>query len=257
MAIASTELVEREIRIDAPPSVVFEFLTDPAKMVCWMGTEAVLEPWPGGRYYVNVSGHEAASGEVLEIIPERRLVFSWGWEDGALPLRPGQSTVEISLEPDGDGTRLRLTHRDLPPDMHSFHGVGWDYALPRLAVVAAGGDPGPDPVRSIIRGTLMAARSLAQRWEGTQRATRAPLGEASMRDHPVETLPSDNREEPTLTTSQRLLTRRNAAMNLALGRSGEGCSSDRLDESESRCRVITCTRYQRWPDRRAARPRST
>src|SRR5205814_2180912 len=49
MAIASTELVERDIRIDAPPSVVFEFLTDPAKMVRWMGTEAVLEPWPGGR----------------------------------------------------------------------------------------------------------------------------------------------------------------------------------------------------------------
>ena len=43
MAIASSELVEREISIDAPPSVVFEFLTDPAKMVRWMGTEAVLE----------------------------------------------------------------------------------------------------------------------------------------------------------------------------------------------------------------------
>src|SRR5947207_4917572 len=120
MAIASTELVEREIRIDAPPSVVFEFLTDPAKMVRWMGTEAVLEPWPGGRYYVNPSGHEPASGKVLEIIPDRRLVFSWGWEGGALPLPPGQSTVEISLEPAGEGTRLRLTHRDLPPDMHSF-----------------------------------------------------------------------------------------------------------------------------------------
>src|SRR5256885_4572702 len=97
MAIASSELVEREIRIDAPPSVVFEFLTDPAKMVRWMGTEAVLEPWPGGRYYVNPSGHEPASGKVLEIIPDRRLVFSWGWEGGALPLPPGQSTVEISL----------------------------------------------------------------------------------------------------------------------------------------------------------------
>jgi len=72
MAIASSELVEREIRIEAPPSVVFEFLTDPAKMVRWMGTEAVLEPWPGGRYYVNPSGHEPASGKVLEIIPDRR-----------------------------------------------------------------------------------------------------------------------------------------------------------------------------------------
>ena len=164
MAIASSELVEREIRIEAPPSVVFEFLTDPAKMVRWMGTEAVLEPWPGGRYYVNPSGHEPASGKVLEIIPERRLVFSWGWEGGALPLPPGQSTVEISLEPAGDGTRLRLTHRDLPPDLHSFHGLGWDNALPRLATVAAGRDPGPDPLRSIVRGTLMAARSLAPRY---------------------------------------------------------------------------------------------
>jgi uncharacterized protein YndB with AHSA1/START domain len=161
MAIASSELVEREIRIEAPPSVVFEFLTDPAKMVRWMGTEAVLEPWPGGRYYVNPSGHEPASGKVLEIIPDRRLVFSWGWEGGALPLPPGQSTVEISLEPAGEGTRLRLTHRDLPPDMHSFHGLGWDNALLRLATVAAGRDPGPDPWRSIVRGTLIAARSLA------------------------------------------------------------------------------------------------
>src|SRR5436309_5740531 len=83
MAIASSELVEREIRIEAPPSVVFEFLTDPAKMVRWMGIEAVLQPWPGGRYHVNVNGHERVSGEVLEVIPERRLVFSWGWEGGS------------------------------------------------------------------------------------------------------------------------------------------------------------------------------
>src|SRR2546423_8607137 len=129
MAIASSELVEREIRIEAPPSVVFEFLTDPAKMVRWMGTEAVLEPWPGGRYYVNPSGHEPASGKVLEIIPDRRLVFSWGWEDGALPLAPGQSTVEIALEPAGDGTRLRLPPRDLPPSLHAFHGLAGD--IPR------------------------------------------------------------------------------------------------------------------------------
>src|SRR5207237_9972263 len=96
-AIASTELVEREIRIDAPPTVVFEFLTDPAKMVRWMGIEAVLEPWPGGKYAVNVSGRERVSGKVLEIIPERRLVVSWGWEGGYLPLPPGQGPRERTL----------------------------------------------------------------------------------------------------------------------------------------------------------------
>ena len=160
----SNELVQREITIDAPPSAVFEFLTNPAKMVLWMGTEALLEPWPGGRYRVNVSGHERVRGKVLEIIPDRRLVFTWGWEEGSLPLAPGQSTVEISLEPDGDRTRLRLIHRDLPPVLHAFHRRGWDYALPRLALGATGRILGPDPLQSIGRGTLMVVGTLPPRY---------------------------------------------------------------------------------------------
>jgi uncharacterized protein YndB with AHSA1/START domain len=160
----AAEVVHREIRIDAAPSIVFEFLTDPAKMVRWMGTEAVLDPRPGGDYGVNITGRERVSGQVVEIVPGRRLVFTWGWKDGALPVAPGESTVEISLEPDGDGTLLRLTHRDLPPGMHTFHRLGWDYALPRLAAVSVGQDPGPDPLRSILRGTQMIARSLPPRY---------------------------------------------------------------------------------------------
>jgi uncharacterized protein YndB with AHSA1/START domain len=160
----TAEVVHREIRIDAAPSTVFEFLTDPAKMVRWMGTEAVLGPRPGGDYAVNINGHERVSGEVTEIIPHRKLVFTWGWEGGALPVAPGESTVEISLEPDGDGTLLRLTHRDLPQDMRAFHRLGWEYALPRLAIAAAGGDPGPDPLVSPIKGARMAARSLPARY---------------------------------------------------------------------------------------------
>ena len=160
----TAEVVHREIRIDADPATVFEFLIDPAKMVRWMGTEAVLDPRPGGDYGVNISGHERVSGEVIEIVPDRRVVFTWGWEDGALPVAPGESTVEISLEPDGEGTLLRLTHGDLPRGMHTFHRLGWDYALPRLAAVTVGQDPGPDPLTSISRGTLMAARSLPPRY---------------------------------------------------------------------------------------------
>jgi uncharacterized protein YndB with AHSA1/START domain len=163
-ATASAEVVHREIRIDAAPSTVFEFLTDPAKMVRWMGTEALVDPRPGGDYAVNISGHERVSGEVIEIVPDRRLVFTWGWEGGALPVAPGASTVEITLEPDGPGTLLRLTHRDLPPGMHTFHRLGWDYALPRLAAVATGQDPGPDPLRSPLRLAHMVTRSLPLRY---------------------------------------------------------------------------------------------
>src|SRR5437588_3058468 len=147
----TVEVVHREITIDAAPSTVFEFLTDPTKMVRWMGTEAVLDPRPGGDYAVNINGRDRVSGEVIQIVPHRRLMFTWGWEDGALPVGPGQSTVEISLEPEGEGTLLRLTHRDLPQGMHKFHRLGWGYALDRLARVAAGQDPGPDPLRSPVR----------------------------------------------------------------------------------------------------------
>ena len=46
----------------------------------------------------------------------------------------------------GDGTLLRFTHRDLPnADAVASHAHGWDHYLERLALAAAGGDPGTDP----------------------------------------------------------------------------------------------------------------
>ena len=38
----------------------------------------------------------------------------------------------------------RFVHRDLPKDQVAPHAHGWDHYLPRLAVAAGGGDPGPD-----------------------------------------------------------------------------------------------------------------
>src|SRR3977135_2536718 len=49
-------VVRREIKIAAPPSTVFAFLTDPEKILRWMGTEATVEPHPGGLYLCNVPG---------------------------------------------------------------------------------------------------------------------------------------------------------------------------------------------------------
>jgi uncharacterized protein YndB with AHSA1/START domain len=164
----AAEAVQREVRIDAPPSAVFGFLTQPEKMVRWMGVEAALDPRPGGVYRVDLTGDERVSGEVsgevLEVAPDRKLVFTWGWENGILPVPPGASTVEIVLEPDGEGTLVRLTHRDLPEEMRSYHTRGWDHSLARLAVVAAGGDPGPDPLRSIVRSARIFARTLPARY---------------------------------------------------------------------------------------------
>jgi hypothetical protein len=54
--------------------------------------------------------------------------------------------VEITLSAEGDATRVRLAHGDLPsPESADSHRHGWGHYLDRLAIAAAGGDPGTDP----------------------------------------------------------------------------------------------------------------
>jgi uncharacterized protein YndB with AHSA1/START domain len=141
-------VVEREIRIAARPETVFEFFTDPEKMVLWKGREADLDPRPGGVYRVEMGEKIVALGEYVEVDPPSRVVFTWGWEGqepGEQGVPPGSSRVEVSLDADGDGTLVRLRHLDLPEEAREIHGQGWDLYLGRLAIAAVGGDPGPDP----------------------------------------------------------------------------------------------------------------
>jgi uncharacterized protein YndB with AHSA1/START domain len=42
--------VRHETRIAAAPATVFAFLTDPEKIISWMGSEAKTELHPGGLY---------------------------------------------------------------------------------------------------------------------------------------------------------------------------------------------------------------
>ncbi len=135
----------REIRIAASPEIVFPFFTDPTKIVRWKGKQATLDPRPGGIYRVDVTGKHIARGAYVEVVPNRRVVFTWGWEGEENAVPPGSSTVEVTLIPDGDGTIVRLVHRDLPREAREPHTHGWEHYLDRLAVAAAGRDPGPDP----------------------------------------------------------------------------------------------------------------
>jgi uncharacterized protein YndB with AHSA1/START domain len=114
-----------------------------------MGQECSFDPRPGGLYQCAVISGHTARGEFVEIDAPRRLLFTWGWEpgeDGPNPVPPGSSTIEIELVPDGDGTLLRFTHRDLPSEESAeSHSHGWDHYLKRLVIAAPGGDPGEDP----------------------------------------------------------------------------------------------------------------
>jgi uncharacterized protein YndB with AHSA1/START domain len=84
----------------------------------------------------------------VEVERLRRLVYTFGWEPeegnpGAVP--PGSTTIEIELEPSGDGTILRFRHYGFESaEAAGMHRHGWDHYLGRLEVAAAGGDPGED-----------------------------------------------------------------------------------------------------------------
>ena len=137
-------VVRREVQIAAPPSTVFAFLTDPEKILRWMGTEATVEPHPGGLYLVNVNGKDVARGKFTEVIPVHRLAYSFGW-DNREDMPPGSGLIEIDLIEQSGGTLLRMTHSGLPDAAaRESHAKGWAYFLGRLGEAAAGRDPGPD-----------------------------------------------------------------------------------------------------------------
>jgi uncharacterized protein YndB with AHSA1/START domain len=137
------ELV-REIVIDASPETIFELLTVAEKHILWDGTEAELDPRPGGVYRVLVHGEYQAAGEFVKVVPNERIELTFGWEQEGNPITPGSTRVVYELIPEGEKTTVRLTHSGLPDDAVNDHTKGWDHYLGRLAVVAAGGDAGPD-----------------------------------------------------------------------------------------------------------------
>jgi uncharacterized protein YndB with AHSA1/START domain len=144
-------VVEVERRIGAAPETVFSYFTDAERYRLWQGVDAELDPRPGGSFRVAMTGHsgQIVRGEYLEVDAPRRVVFTWGYEGNA-GLVPGDSTVEVVLEPDGDGTLLRMRHSGLPSETAcQFHLWGWDLSLDRLAAVAQGGDPGTNPFAAL------------------------------------------------------------------------------------------------------------
>jgi uncharacterized protein YndB with AHSA1/START domain len=137
-------VVRRETHIAAPCATIFAFLTDPEKILRWMGTEATTEAHPGGLYLVKGIHARHARGAFREVVPVHRLAYSFGW-DGIEAVPPGSSLVEIDLIDQDGGTLLRLTHTGLPNgEQCASHERGWAHYLERLAVAAAGRDPGPD-----------------------------------------------------------------------------------------------------------------
>lgn len=105
------DLMEHTSTMPARPDEVWEVLTDPDGVASWLGDGSDLPPVEGADLDVaDVETGVRRVGTVERVEPGRRLGFVW-WpadrDDGAAGDRA--TRVEITLVPDGDHTRLRIT----------------------------------------------------------------------------------------------------------------------------------------------------
>ena len=130
-------LASFEVTIAAPAAVVWAHLTTAEGLVRWVGPDAVADPVPGGDLRWMHPDGATVVGRFLELVPHRRLVFAYGWEDGRMGVPPESTTVEIDLEEGAGATLLRLVHRGLPPEAVGDHERGWAYFVGELRRVLA------------------------------------------------------------------------------------------------------------------------
>jgi uncharacterized protein YndB with AHSA1/START domain len=131
--------VRLEIKIDASAETVYDLLIDPARMKTWLAEWVEADARPGGIFRISSPAGVSIEGTYVEVVANRKVVFTWGGVEG---LKPGQSTVEFLLEPDGKGTLVRLRHYRLPGSAIESHRNGWTYSgLPKLSDAAEGRVP--------------------------------------------------------------------------------------------------------------------
>jgi uncharacterized protein YndB with AHSA1/START domain len=124
--------LDRELTILASRETVFRYFTDRARWERWWGAGSSVEARPGGRMVIRYPDGSEATGEVLEVHPPERIVFTYGYSSGTM-LVPGASRVTIRLESSGRATRLYFTHEVPDAATRDAHVDGWRYHMAVLS----------------------------------------------------------------------------------------------------------------------------
>jgi uncharacterized protein YndB with AHSA1/START domain len=143
--------IEREVRIEASPEIVFDVISRPEHIRDWWSAETDLEPVAGSTS--ELTWRDDASDRVdvvpitvIDVEPPRRFVFRWTQGQGETPTPSNSLLVTFELSPSGAGTVLRLTETGFRErgwdiavleEAYEDHVTGWDFYLPRIAAAAA------------------------------------------------------------------------------------------------------------------------
>jgi uncharacterized protein YndB with AHSA1/START domain len=156
-AVSNKVLAEREITItrtfDAPRALVFKACTDAKVLAQWWGPKGFTNPRcefeakVGGSIRIDMRAPDGAiypmQGEVREIVPQERLVFTNNALDGdGNPIIQGLTTVLFAEE--GGKTKVTLHTRgaaiaEIAVKYLQGMEMGWSMSIDKLAALLARG----------------------------------------------------------------------------------------------------------------------
>lgn len=128
--------------LNASPQRVYQAWTDPALAQKFLSpgevqiAEISLEVRVGGSYRIVMQkpgGERLVVGGVYrEVVPERRLVMTWRWEEDD-PNDEYDTLLTVEFAPHGNGTALTLRHdRFAKPESRDNHEHGWNLILDKM-----------------------------------------------------------------------------------------------------------------------------
>ena len=142
--------------VQAAPQMVYDTWLDAAQYPKWFAPgpeaqclEVAIDPTVGGAMRVVMqtpNGTVTGVGTFKELVPGKRIVQTWGWEE--MPEMAAGSILTLDLfetdNPHGEGpaTEIVLTHEGLnTPVERSEHTGGWWGCLKALGYFVRGVDP--------------------------------------------------------------------------------------------------------------------
>jgi uncharacterized protein YndB with AHSA1/START domain len=143
---STQEIVVDEV-FPHPPETIWKTLTSGALMARWLKmTPTGFEPVKGKQFTYQTTPGGVWDGvihcEVLEAIPNERLVYSWksGHAENVGYGAALDTVVTFTLSKVANGTRLRLVHSGfvLPRNETAFKnmGDGWKKVVPTIGAIA-------------------------------------------------------------------------------------------------------------------------
>lgn len=139
------ERIVVEYHLDESPAKVWRALTEPALLAQWL-MQSDIKPEVGHRFNFRAEPRGDWNGivecEVLEVEPEKRLVYTWngGSDKNQTYGHRLETTVTWTLEPAANGgTKLTLVHHGFRADDFAYQmmGQGWKSKGPDIDRAAA------------------------------------------------------------------------------------------------------------------------